>query len=188
MRPEPPPGQRLQAQQQEQEQEQEQEKKQRLEQQQQAQQAQQKKQLPTPERKQVEEYLDHVLEDQPVRRLNVLGTFSDAAGHLERQFLSKASMEAHSKIKEWMADAGLRVFTDAAGNIHGVLDATTPASLDEHGEKMIRKEMFVGSHLDTVIDGGMFDGSLGVVVAIAAAKALRRTHPVEYNIHIIGFG
>ena len=136
----------------------------------------------------MEEYLDHVLEDQPVRRLNVLGTFSDAAGHLERQFLSKASMEAHSKIKEWMADAGLRVFTDAAGNIHGVLDATTPASLDEHGEKMIRKEMFVGSHLDTVIDGGMFDGSLGVVVAIAAAKALRRTHPVrEYNIHIIGF-
>ena len=123
-----------------------------------------------------------------MRRLNVLGTFSDAAGHLERQFLSKASMEAHSKIKEWMADAGLRVFTDAAGNIHGVLDATTPPSLDEHGEKMIRKEMFVGSHLDTVIDGGMFDGALGVVVAIAATKALRRTNPVrEYNIHIIGF-
>ena len=189
MKRRPPPGQQQQQEQeQEQEQEQKQEKKQRLEQQQQAQQAQQKKQLPTPERKQLEEYLDHVLEDQPVRRLNVLGTFSDAAGHLERQFLSKASMEAHSKIKEWMADAGLRVFTDAAGNIHGVLDATTPASLDEHGEKMIRKEMFVGSHLDTVIDGGMFDGSLGVVVAIAAAKALRRTHPVrEYNIHIIGF-
>ena len=163
-------------------------KKRRLEQQQQAQQAKEKKQLPTPERKQLEEYLDHVLEDQPVRRLNVLGTFSDAAGHLERQFLSKASMEAHSKIKEWMADAGLRVFTDAAGNIHGVLDATTPPALDEHGEKMIRKEMFVGSHLDTVIDGGKFDGALGVVVAIAAAKALRRTNPVrEYNIHIIGF-
>ena len=87
-----------------------------------------------------------------------------------------------------MADAGLRVFTDAAGNIHGVLDATTPASLDEHGEKMIRKEMFVGWHLDTqIIDGGMFDGSLGVVVAIAAAKALRRTPSKEYNIHIIGF-
>ena len=181
MKRRPPPGQQQQQEQeQEQEQEQKQEKKQRL--------AQQKKQLPTPERKQLEEYLYHVLEDQPVRRLNVLGTFSDAAGHLERQFLSKASMEAHSKIKEWMADAGLRVFTDAAGNIHGVLDATTPASLDEHGEKMIRKEMFVGSHLDTVIDGGKFDGSLGVVVAIAAAKALRRSNPVrEYNIHIIGF-
>lgn len=187
----PPPGQEQQQQQQQQddqEKQQEKGKKQRLEQQQQAQQAKEKKKLPTPEKKQLNEYLDHVLEDQPVRRLNVLGTFSDAAGHLERQFLSKASMEAHSKIKEWMADAGLRVFTDAAGNIHGVLDATTPPSLDEHGEKMIRKEMFVGSHLDTVIDGGMFDGALGVVVAIAAAKALRRTNPVrEYNIHIIGF-
>ena len=187
----PPPGQQQQQQQQQQddqEKQQEKGKKQRLEQQQQAQQAKEKKKLPTPEKKQLNEYLDHVLEDQPVRRLNVLGTFSDAAGHLERQFLSKASMEAHSKIKEWMADAGLRVFTDAAGNIHGVLDATTPPSLDEHGEKMIRKEMFVGSHLDTVIDGGMFDGALGVVVAIAATKALRRTNPVrEYNIHIIGF-
>ncbi|CAL6270823.1 unnamed protein product [Bathycoccus prasinos] len=186
----PPPGQQQQQQQQQDDQEKQQEKgkKQRLEQQQQAQQAKEKKKLPTPEKKQLNEYLDHVLEDQPVRRLNVLGTFSDAAGHLERQFLSKASMEAHSKIKEWMADAGLRVFTDAAGNIHGVLDATMPPSLDEHGEKMIRKEMFVGSHLDTVIDGGMFDGALGVVVAIAAAKALRRTNPVrEYNIHIIGF-
>jgi len=190
----PPPRQQQQQQQQHQEDEDDYEekevkgKKRRLEQQQQAQQAKEKKQLPTPERKQLEEYLDHVLEDQPVRRLNVLGTFSDAAGHLERQFLSKASMEAHSKIKEWMADAGLRVFTDAAGNIHGVLDATTPPALDEHGEKMIRKEMFVGSHLDTVIDGGKFDGALGVVVAIAAAKALRRTNPVrEYNIHIIGF-
>jgi allantoate deiminase len=147
-----------------------------------------KRVVQTPEKKQLEEYLDHVLEDQPVRRLNVLGTFSDAAGHLERQFLSKASMDAHSKIKEWMADAGLRVFTDAAGNIHGVLDATSAPALDEHGQKMIRKEMFIGSHLDTVIDGGKFDGALGVVVGIAAAKALRRTNPIrEYNIHIIGF-
>ena len=47
-------------------------------------------------------------------------------------------------------------------NVHGRIDgynANAPALL-------------VGSHYDTVIDAGKFDGALGIIVGIAAVKAL----------------
>jgi len=38
--------------------------------------------------------------------------------------------------------------------------------------------MLLGSHYDTVIDGGRFDGALGVAVAVSAVKALLAERPV----------
>ena len=64
---------------------------------------------------------------------------------------------AHRLAAEWMAAAGLEVEVDAAGNTFGRRGAGA---------------VWAGSHLDSVPDGGRFDGALGVVAAIEAAERI----------------
>ncbi|KAK4754338.1 hypothetical protein SAY87_002442 [Trapa incisa] len=117
-----------------------------------------------------------ILRDEAVSRLYELGKVSDAEGYLERTFMSPASVRAGYLIRGWMEDAGLRTWIDKMGNVHGRADGSNPSA----------KALLIGSHLDTVIDAGMFDGSLGIVSAISALKALsvrgklgRLVRPVE---------
>jgi acetylornithine deacetylase/succinyl-diaminopimelate desuccinylase-like protein len=62
---------------------------------------------------------------------------------------------AHRLGGRWLENAGLEVSVDAAGNTFG-----------RRGDARV----WVGSHLDTVPNGGRFDGALGVVAAIEAAE------------------
>ena len=64
---------------------------------------------------------------------------------------------AHELAAGWMRQAGLRVDVDDAGNLFG-----------RRGDA----RAWSGSHLDTVPNGGKFDGALGVVAAIEAAERL----------------
>jgi acetylornithine deacetylase/succinyl-diaminopimelate desuccinylase-like protein len=64
---------------------------------------------------------------------------------------------AHELAAGWMRGAGLSVSRDEAGNLFG-----------RRGDARI----WSGSHLDTVPNGGKFDGALGVVAAIEAAERL----------------
>jgi len=95
-------------------------------------------------------------------RLQELGDVSDTDGSLERTFLSPAARRAMDMIAAWMRDAGMRTWVDAVGNVHGRIDGSDPTA----------KVLLVGSHLDTVRDAGKYDGALGVIVGIAAVKAL----------------
>ncbi|XP_031395938.1 allantoate deiminase 2 isoform X2 [Punica granatum] len=104
-----------------------------------------------------------ILRDEAVSRLYQLGKVSDAEDYLERTFMSPAAVRAGYLIRIWMEDAGLRTWIDHMGNVHGRVDGLNPSS----------KALLIGSHLDTVVDAGFFDGSLGIVSAIAALKALR---------------
>jgi allantoate deiminase len=72
--------------------------------------------------------------------------------------------EAHELARGWLQEAGLEVEVDAAGNLFGrvpVSDTTT-------------REVWTGSHLDSVPQGGKFDGALGVVAAIEAVERVGR--------------
>ncbi|KAI6704233.1 hypothetical protein NL676_013369 [Syzygium grande] len=104
-----------------------------------------------------------ILRDEAVARLNELGKVSDAEGYLERTFMSPASVRAGNLIRGWLEDAGLRTWIDQMGNVHGRIEGINATS----------KAILIGSHLDTVVDAGIFDGSLGVVSAISALKALK---------------
>lgn len=109
------------------------------------------------------------LRDEAVSRLNELGKISDVDGYLERTFLSPASVRAANAIRQWMEDAGLRTWVDLMGNVHGRVDginASAPALL-------------MGSHMDTVVDAGKFDGALGIISAISALKVLKVTEKLE---------
>ena len=65
--------------------------------------------------------------------------------------------QAHELAAEWMRAAGLAVDRDGVGNLFG-----------RRGEARV----WSGSHLDTVPNGGKFDGALGVVAAIETAERL----------------
>jgi acetylornithine deacetylase/succinyl-diaminopimelate desuccinylase-like protein len=67
-----------------------------------------------------------------------------------------AEDEAHELAAVWMDDAGLEVSVDADGNLLG--------------RSPVRADVWVGSHLDTVPQGGRFDGALGVVAGIDAVE------------------
>ncbi|XP_042477318.1 allantoate deiminase 2 [Macadamia integrifolia] len=110
-----------------------------------------------------------ILRDEAVARLNELGKVSDADGYLERTFLSPASIRAGKLIQSWMEDAGLRTWMDQMGNIHGRTDGMNASA----------EALLVGSHLDTVIDAGIYDGSLGIVCALSALKVLKTTGNIE---------
>ncbi len=63
---------------------------------------------------------------------------------------------AHELAAQWLREAGLGVEVDAHGNLLGRSGS--------------RDDVWVGSHLDTVPQGGKFDGALGVVAAIEAVE------------------
>ncbi|XP_051125869.1 allantoate deiminase 2 isoform X2 [Andrographis paniculata] len=103
-----------------------------------------------------------ILKDEAVARLVELGKVSDAEGYLERVFQSPASVRAGNLIRTWMEDAGLKTWVDRMGNVHGRSEGLNPSE----------KALLIGSHLDTVVDAGIFDGALGIITALSALKVL----------------
>ncbi len=88
----------------------------------------------------------------------------DPAGGISRPSFSKADLQARQWLKHRIKEAGLELRQDGAGNIFARLP----------GEGKI---VMAGSHLDTVLNGGMFDGSIGV---LAALECLRRIKEEGY--------
>nr|CAD1834537.1 unnamed protein product [Ananas comosus var. bracteatus] len=109
------------------------------------------------------ELFPEILRDEAVFRIKELGEVSDREGYLERTFLSPATLRATDLIISWMQDAGLRTWVDQMGNIHGRIESVNSSA----------EALLIGSHMDTVVDAGMYDGALGVICAIAALKALK---------------
>ena len=117
-----------------------------------------------------------VLGEGTNRMLGEMRNVSDSEVRMERTFLSPASLRAAALASKWMEEAGMRTWMDGVGNVHGRLDGTDPAA----------PALLLGSHIDTVIDGGNYDGIMGVVTAISVVQALtaqygpeRLRHPVE---------
>jgi N-carbamoyl-L-amino-acid hydrolase len=98
--------------------------------------------------------------------LEPLGRHAGTGGY--RRF---AWTRTDAALREWFTgqaeQRGLDVSTDRAGNLWA-----WTADPDVHGPGLV-----LGSHLDSVPDGGAFDGPLGVVSAFAALDALGRTRP-----------
>ena len=88
---------------------------------------------------------------QIFERIERIASIGDRIGY------SPAEDEAHDLAAGWMAEAGLEVFRDEVGNLFG-----------KRGEPRI----WTGSHLDSVPNGGRFDGVLGVLAGIDAAARL----------------
>ncbi len=78
---------------------------------------------------------------------------------VSRLGLTPEEQRAHALVGSWLARRGARVSTDPAGNLIGRFGGKGASIL-------------VGSHLDSVPEGGWYDGALGVVVAAEAIDVL----------------
>lgn len=111
-------------------------------------------------------------------RLEKLGTISDSPSHLVRTFLSPANLRAAEEVVGWMTDLGMETAHASDGTVRGILLGSDPSA----------KPLLLGSHFDTVIDAGKYDGPLGIVSALAALETLRQENVVlPFPLHILGF-
>ena len=106
-------------------------------------------------------------------RLDDLYRIGDGEG-ANRPALSVAEEEAHRLVRGWMEQAGLETSVDAVGNLYGRLVGSDPSA----------PEIWCGSHLDSVPQGGKFDGALGVLAALHAVSDLE---PQARTITVVAF-
>jgi len=104
-----------------------------------------------------------------------LGTISAEPDRLVRLFLTPEHRRAADRVAEWMRAAGLTVSEDALGTVRGRLDGSA------------RKRLLIGSHIDTVINAGMYDGPFGVIAGILAAEHFRAKR-LPFGIDVLAFG
>jgi acetylornithine deacetylase/succinyl-diaminopimelate desuccinylase-like protein len=90
-----------------------------------------------------------------LERLDELYAIGGGPG-ANRPHPSPAEDEAHRLVARWCEDAGLGIEVDRHGNL-----------IARSGR---RQDVWVGSHVDTVPQGGRFDGALGVIAAIEAVE------------------
>jgi allantoate deiminase len=100
--------------------------------------------------------------DRIVARCDELAAVSETTDHITRVYLSPEHARANAIVRTWMADAGLDTWQDAAGNLHGRSRHTAAGA----------PVLLLGSHLDTVVDAGRYDGVVGVLMAIEVAARL----------------
>ncbi|MCE3249828.1 MAG: argE, partial [Geminicoccaceae bacterium] len=112
-------------------------------------------------------------------RLEELATFSDEEGRLTRLYLSPAHGRAMRQIAAWMTAAGMAARSDPVGNVIGRYEAREPGA----------PALLIGSHIDTVVDAGRYDGALGVLAGIAAVAALQEAgERLPVALEMIAFG
>ncbi len=116
--------------------------------------------------------------DTAIDRLEKLSRISDSKTHLVRTFLSPSNLVAAREISAWMEELGMETTHAADGTIRGILPGSAPTA----------KPLLLGSHIDTVIDAGKYDGPLGVVSALAALETLRQENVVlPFPVHVLAF-
>jgi allantoate deiminase len=109
-------------------------------------------------------------------RCQKLASYSEDAGGTRRTFLSPPMRQCHGEIARWMEALGAQVRVDAAGNLRAYYPA---------GESTAPR-LLMGSHLDTVPNAGMYDGIIGVVLAVSVVEALGGRR-LPFGIEVVGF-
>jgi allantoate deiminase len=105
-----------------------------------------------------------------------LGAISAEPDRLTRLFLTPEHRRAADQVAAWMREAGLSVSEDALGTVRGRLEGGST-------------RLLIGSHIDTVIGAGRYDGVFGVVAGILAVERFSKTvKKLPFGIDILAFG
>lgn len=105
--------------------------------------------------------------------------YSDMAGGLFRGYLTPAYTASQETLAAWMAQSGMIARRDAAANLVGRYEGLNPGA----------PALVIGSHLDSVRDGGAYDGPLGIMLGIECVAALHaKGQQLPFPIEIYAFG
>lgn len=108
------------------------------------------------------------------RQLSELSAFGRTPGGTNRVAYTEADIAGREYVTGLMREAGLAVRVDTAGNLIGRREGR------ENGLPVL----LFGSHIDSVTDGGNYDGDVGAIGAIEVARTLwekrvTTRHPIE---------
>lgn len=111
-------------------------------------------------------------------RLMELARISRTTEGVTRLYLTPEHKKANALVGTWMRQAGMSVHEDAAGNVRGRLEGSDPSL----------PALMLGSHLDTVVRAGAYDGTLGVIAAIeAVARLNEQGRRPRHSVEVAGF-
>ncbi|NLR93579.1 M20 family metallo-hydrolase [Flammeovirga sp. SR4] len=111
--------------------------------------------------------------------LEELSKYSKEGPGVTRLYLTEEHKAAYSYLEKLMTDIGLTVEVDNIGNMIGTY--TSPEKTN--------KTIVLGSHQDTVRNGGKYDGAMGVILPLIALKhCIQNNIPLKYNVKIASFG
>lgn len=107
-----------------------------------------------------------------------LAQFSETPDGLTCTYLAPAHKAVAAQLRAWMQAAGLRAEIDAVGNVIGHYASSSASA----------KTLIVGSHYDTVVDGGQFDGRLGILTSLVVAERLQQmARGLPFHLDVIAF-
>lgn len=107
-------------------------------------------------------------------KIKTFSAFGDAGhGGITRYSLSGAAIMARNEFKKRMEKIGAKIETDDLGDMYATLEGSDP----------VAKRIVMGSHVDSVKNGGNYDGILGVMSAMevletVAEKKIPHKHPL----------
>ncbi|OBQ95745.1 Zn-dependent hydrolase [Mesorhizobium sp. AA23] len=103
--------------------------------------------------------------DRLLGRIEELGSLGrDAQGRLVRVAASDMDKLGRDRLVGWLEEAELDVAIDRMGNIFGIWQGDAEAG---------QEAVMLGSHIDTVIDAGIYDGCYGVLAGLEAIESLK---------------
>lgn len=106
-----------------------------------------------------------------------IGKAPEGGGYYRGSY-TEVELEEIRLLTEWMEDAGFSVHRDAAGNLWGKVCGSDPDAAS----------VVTGSHMDSVRNGGNYDGIVGVLGSISAVKGLIREHgKPRKSIEVVAF-
>ncbi len=100
--------------------------------------------------------------DRLMGRIHALGEIGALpGGGVKRLALSDEDKDGRDLVCGWMRELGLDLTTDCIGNVWGVRRGREDAA-----------PVVIGSHIDTVATGGLYDGNLGVLAGLEIIETL----------------
>jgi beta-ureidopropionase / N-carbamoyl-L-amino-acid hydrolase len=99
-------------------------------------------------------------------------------GGITRLALSNEDLVARAWFADRIEEAGLWVQDDEVGNLGGILSSDNPDA----------KTLLIGSHLDTVPNGGRYDGAIGVLAGLECLRTIKDSGlKLNYDLEVINF-
>jgi allantoate deiminase len=99
--------------------------------------------------------------------INWLGSFGgEQNGGVTRLLYTPEWKQAQQALALKMVECGLQVYDDRVGNLFGRLEGSLPNA----------QTILTGSHIDTVKNGGKYDGAYGIIAGIIALDFLNKTY------------
>ncbi|HMM40277.1 MAG TPA: Zn-dependent hydrolase [Thermomicrobiales bacterium] len=119
--------------------------------------------------------IDPAVVEERIMSLGAIGACHETG--VCRAALTPEWIEAQQLVERWCQEAGLATRMDAVANLWGRVEGT------EGGKAVVS-----GSHIDSQMPGGRYDGALGIIAALTAVEALlRQFGPPKRPLEVLSF-